>query len=45
MVSTMQFGELPEQAAFGDEFCKAMSYFTHHSLKGGTTSLKVSLPY
>eukprot|EP00879_Flechtneria_rotunda_P029871 GHRR01032334.1.p1 GENE.GHRR01032334.1~~GHRR01032334.1.p1 ORF type:complete len:371 (+),score=126.55 GHRR01032334.1:187-1299(+) len=35
-----QFGELPEQSAFGDEFCKAMSYFTRHSLQGGKTSLK-----
>jgi hypothetical protein len=37
----LQFGELPEQAAFGEEFCKSMSFFTRHSLTGGTTSLKV----
>jgi hypothetical protein len=37
----MQFGELPEQAAFGEEFCKSMSFFTRHSLTGGHTSLKV----
>jgi hypothetical protein len=39
----LQFGELPEQAAFGEEFCKSMSFFTRHSLTGGTTSLKVRI--
>jgi SAM-dependent methyltransferase len=39
-VDVYQFGELPEQSAFHDEFCKAMSYFTRHSLTGGHTSLK-----
>lgn len=37
----LQFGELPEQSVFAEEFCKSMSYFTRHSLTGGTTSLKV----
>ncbi|WIA10082.1 hypothetical protein OEZ85_010289 [Tetradesmus obliquus] len=35
-----QYGELPEQAAYGEEFMKAMSFFTRHSLAGGATSLK-----
>jgi len=39
--SVLQYGELPEQAAFGEEFCKSMSFFTRHSLTGGTISLKV----
>lgn len=38
----LQYGELPEQAAYGEEFMKAMSFFTRHSLAGGATSLKVS---
>jgi hypothetical protein len=40
-VLLLQFGELPEQSAFGEEFCKSMSFFTRHSLTGGTTSLQV----
>jgi hypothetical protein len=37
----LQYGEAAEHAAFGEEFMKAMSFFTRHSLTGGSTSLKV----
>jgi hypothetical protein len=39
---TAQYGEAPEHAAYGEEFMRAMSFFTRHSLAGGSTSLKVS---
>jgi hypothetical protein len=38
----MQYGEAAEHAAYGEEFMKAMSFFTRHSLTGGSTSLKVT---
>ena len=30
----MQYGEKPENAAYGKEFMNAMTYFTQHSLSG-----------
>ncbi len=36
----MQYGERQENAAFGAEFMQSMTYFTRHSLQGGTQSLK-----
>jgi hypothetical protein len=41
LFSTLQYGEAAEHTAFGEEFMKAMSFFTRHSLTGGSTSLKV----
>ncbi|DBB14282.1 hypothetical protein WJX82_008155 [Trebouxia sp. C0006] len=35
-----QYGEKHDNAAFGEEFSHAMTYFTRHSLQGGTLSLK-----
>ncbi|KAF6265260.1 S-adenosyl-L-methionine-dependent methyltransferase [Scenedesmus sp. NREL 46B-D3] len=35
-----EYGEAAEHAGYGEEFMKAMSYFTRHSLAGGATSLK-----
>lgn len=35
-----QYGEKHDNAAFGEEFSHAMTYFTRHSLQGGTHSLK-----
>lgn len=37
----VQYGEAPENKEFGEEFCKAMTYFTRHSLEGGNTTLQV----
>ena len=37
-----QYGEKHDNAAFGEEFSHAMTYFTRHSLQGGTQSLKDS---
>ena len=36
----MQYGEKQENAAFGAEFMQSMTYFTRHSLQGGSQSLK-----
>eukprot|EP00882_Tetradesmus_deserticola_P009252 GHRQ01009762.1.p1 GENE.GHRQ01009762.1~~GHRQ01009762.1.p1 ORF type:complete len:396 (+),score=158.11 GHRQ01009762.1:234-1421(+) len=35
-----EYGEAAEHTGYGEEFMKAMSYFTRHSLAGGATSLK-----
>ena len=37
---SLQYGEKHDNAAFGEEFSHAMTYFTRHSLQGGTLSLK-----
>lgn len=37
-----QYGEKHDNAAFGSEFMQSMTYFTRHSLQGGSQSLKES---
>lgn len=36
----VQYGERLENAEFGAEFMQSMTYFTQHSLQGGTQSLR-----
>jgi len=39
-VDVYQYGEMAEHQEFADEFCKAMTYFTQHSLEGGRNTLQ-----
>ncbi len=36
-----QYGEMPEHPEFASEFCDAMTFFTRHSLQGGSRGLEV----
>lgn len=40
--NSVQYGEKHDNAAFGSEFMQSMTYFTRHSLQGGSQSLKES---
>jgi hypothetical protein len=41
LLLVLQYGEDPANKEFGEEFCKAMTYFTRHSLEGGDLTLQV----